>query len=85
MGNLCSEVSERLAKDQKENDRMAKSLHVSLSQENGGHASRCGPLYSYDPVKMTKQVCYISLNILYCMNSIFERELSLLSRAPSRE
>merc|ERR1711962_454545 len=55
MGNLCSEVSERLVKDQKENDRMAKSLHVSLSQENGGHASRCGPLYSYDPIKMTKQ------------------------------
>ena len=64
MGNLCSEVSERLVKDQKENDRMAKSLHVSLSQENGGHASRCGPLYSYDPVKMTKQVCYMSSNIL---------------------
>jgi len=63
IGNLCSEVSERLVKDQKENDRMAKSLHVSLSQENseregttGTHSSRCGPLYSYDPAKMAKQV-----------------------------
>jgi len=55
MGNLCSEVAERLVKDQKENDRMAKSLHVSLSQENNEHSSRCGPLYSYDPVKLTKQ------------------------------
>ena len=56
MGNLCAEVAERLVKDQTENDRMAKTLHVSLSQDNSGHASRCGPLYSYDPVKMTKQV-----------------------------
>jgi len=60
MGNLCTEVAERLVKDQTENDRMAKSLHVSLGQENSGNAwvpnaSRCGPLYSYDPVKMTKQ------------------------------
>jgi len=62
MGNLCSEVAERLVKDQNENDRMAKSLHVSLShggQEDANmsvaHISRCGPLHSYDPVKMTKQ------------------------------
>ena len=59
MGNLCAEVAERLVKDQTENDRMAKTLHVSLSQDNSGHASRCGPLYSYDPVKMTKQVPFV--------------------------
>ena len=54
---------EPLLKDQNENDRMAKSLHVSLShggQEDANmsvaHISRCGPLHSYDPVKMTKQV-----------------------------
>jgi len=58
MTNLCTEVSERLVKDQNENDRMAKSLHVSLSQDDvtgQGHLSRCGPLYSYDPAKLTKQ------------------------------
>ena len=59
MTNLCTEVAERLVKDQNENDRMAKSLHVSLSQDDvtgQGHLSRCGPLYSYDPAKLTKQV-----------------------------
>jgi len=58
MTNLCTEVAERLVKDQNENDRMAKSLHVSLSQDDvtgQGHLSRCGPLYSYDPAKLTKQ------------------------------
>ena len=67
MTNLCTEVAERLVKDQNENDRMAKSLHVSLSQDDvtgQGHLSRCGPLYSYDPAKLTKQV-HIYLFIFY--------------------
>ena len=67
MTNLCTEVAERLVKDQNENDRMAKSLHVSLSQDDvtgQGHLSRCGPLYSYDPAKLTKQVHFDFLLIL---------------------
>ena len=55
MATLCEEVAERLVKDQEQNDRVAKSLHITISQENVGHASRCGPLFSYDPIKMTRQ------------------------------
>ena len=76
MTNLCTEVAERLVKDQNENDRMAKSLHVSLSQDDvtgQGHLSRCGPLYSYDPAKLTKQVFIYLLFILIMFGTIHLR------------
>ncbi len=56
MNNLCTEVSERLSKDLQENDRVAKSLTVSISQDpGGGQLTRCGPLFSYEPDKMARQ------------------------------
>ena len=70
MSNLCEELSERLMIDQDENDRVAKTLSVSLSLEKGSesrqgalysydggysHLSRSGPLYSYNQASLTKQ------------------------------
>ena len=55
MGTLCEELSERLYRDQDENGRVAKSLHVGIIQENSGQMSRSGPLYSYDPGKIASQ------------------------------
>ena len=56
MSQLCEELVERLNKDKEDNKRLARSLHVSVTQD-ATHTSRAGPLKAsfYDTEQIAKQ------------------------------
>ena len=62
MGNLCEELSERLLKDQEENGRVAKTLHISITLENVGSISRSTSLFSYNKESLAKQALHLIAN-----------------------
>ena len=57
ISQLAEEVCERLEKDRKFNNRVARGLHVGVGCEGDrGYVSRAGPLASYDAAKISRQV-----------------------------
>ncbi|CAH1973587.1 unnamed protein product [Acanthoscelides obtectus] len=63
---LASELSERLAKDQEENNRKGKQIVISFAQ-NDIHSSRTIPLNSYEQSKIAE--CALAVIDKFCQRS----------------
>ena len=66
LSQLAEEVCERLEKERKINNRMARGLHVGIGSDGDrGYVSRAGPLASYDAAKICRQASYNFKSGLY--------------------